>query len=103
MTQRITDRDLIGMVDRLNRITKSPSTPYARVDGRSAAQIGNFHLSHAYGGVCLHRMVDDGGGASDVLSIGHVPKRDLYNALHAFIRGMDFAESEAASAREVQS
>ncbi len=83
------------MVNRLNRITNSPSAPYVRVDGHTVAQIGNFHLSHAYGGVCLHRMSNDGGGVSDALSIGHVPKRELYSALYAFIRGLEFSESEA--------
>ena len=102
MARKITDRDLIGMVDRLSRITNSPRTPYLRYDGRTVAQIGNFHLSHAYGGVCVHRMCNDGGGVSDVLSIGHVPKRELYSALYAFIRGMEFAESESVNHRGIQ-
>ena len=88
---RITERDLAGVCRRINRLTKSPEAPYAKsADGeRMVAQIGNYHISHQYGGVSLHRMVSEGGGVSDVLMCGHVPKRELYTAMHAFIRGME--------------
>jgi hypothetical protein len=82
---RVTEKQLQAVVDRLNRITGSPMEPY--LDGK--AQIGNYHLSHAYGGVCLHRMFNDGGGVSSPLSIGHVPKRELLNLMHAYICGLN--------------
>ena len=85
MTNRITESQLQSIVDRLNRITGSPAAPYA--DGK--AQIGNYHLSHAYGGVCLHRMFNDGGGVSSPLSCGHTTKRELATMLYAFIAGID--------------
>ena len=53
------------------------------------ANIGNYHLSGAYGGYALHRMDTDGGGITDVLRVGHVSKRELYNSMQAFIRGID--------------
>lgn len=81
---RITEKHLQAVVDRLNRITGSPIAPY--IDGK--AQIGNFHLSHAYGGVCLHRMYNDGGGVSSPLSTGHITKKELAGLLHAFIAGI---------------
>lgn len=90
---RITDKHLQAIVDRLNRITGSPMTPYA--DGK--AQIGNFHLSHAYGGVCLHRMHNEGGGVSSPLSTGHITKRELADLLHAFIAGINFAQKEVTA------
>ena len=68
---RITERDLAGVCRRINQLTKSPEAPYAKsADGeRMVAQIGNYHISHAYGGVSLHRMVSEGGGVSDVLML----------------------------------
>lgn len=82
---RVTEKQLQTVVDRLNRITGSPMSPY--LDGK--AQPGNYHLSHAYGGVCLHRMFNEGGGVSSPLSTGHIPKRELLNLMHAYISGIN--------------
>jgi hypothetical protein len=89
---RITDKDLQGTVDYLNRLTDSPDTPYTRIDDKLQANIGNYHLSHAYGGVKLHRMVNEGGGVREPISTGYITKRDLYNQMHAFIRGLESAK-----------
>jgi hypothetical protein len=85
---RITDSMIQARIDRLNKLTGSPAEPYT--DGK--ANIGNFHLSHAYGGVCLHRMHNDAGGVSAPLISGHVTKRDLFDALCAFLAGIDFTQ-----------
>lgn len=90
MTTRITTAQLETLVARLNRITNSPETPWTRVDGRNVANIGNFHLSFAYGGVCVHRMSNATGGASTPIVSYHVPKRELFDLLHAFIKGIEF-------------
>lgn len=95
MKSTITKADLQATVDRINRITGSPLEPYTRQTmptGRvfHSANIGNYHLSGAYGGYALHRMDTDGGGITDVLRVGHVSKRELYNLMHAFIRGLEF-------------
>lgn len=82
---RITDKYLDAIVDRLNRNTGSPAAPY--IDGK--AQVGNYHISHAYGGVCLHRMHNESGGVLSPLSTGHIPKRELAGLMHAFIAGME--------------
>lgn len=82
---RITDKQLNAIADRLNKITNSPASPW--IDGK--AQIGNYHISHAYGGVCLHRMHNDGGGVTSPLSCSHVPKRELANLMWAFIAGIN--------------
>ena len=89
---RITDKDLQGTVDYLNRLTDSPDTPYTRIDDKLQANIGNYHLSHAYGGVKLHHMVNEGGGVREPISTGYTTKRDLYNQMHAFIRGLELAK-----------
>ncbi len=84
---RITNGILERLVELLNRETGNPETPWMREDGRNVANIGNYHLSGAYGGVCLHQMANDGGGAHDVFSCGHVTKRELYNRIHSFRAG----------------
>ncbi len=88
---RVTDKHLQAIVDRINRMTSSPAAPYVRSGDRFAAQIGCYHLSHAYGGVCLHRMVNEDGGVSDVLRCGHIPKRELQERMYAFICGLEVA------------
>lgn len=87
--ERITEKHLQAVVDRINTATKSPMQPYVKnADGRYVAQIGNYHLSHAYGGVSLHRMHNEGGSIEDVFGCGHVAKRELYNRLYAFMAGL---------------
>lgn len=73
---RITRRDLESVVARLNReaYTEFPSTR-------------PFELSGAYGGFALHRQ------GSDVLRSGHVPARQLYDMIHAFLDGMEFGRN----------
>lgn len=90
MMTRITNAQLEALVARLNRITGSPETPWTRVDGRNVANIGNFHLSFAYGGVCVHRMCNAAGGAATPIVGHHVPKRELFELLHAFIKSVEF-------------
>ncbi len=82
---RVTEKQLEAIVDRINRITGSPSAPY--IDGK--AQVGNYHISHAYGGVALHRMYNEGGGVTSPLSTGHIPKRELAALMYAFINGIE--------------
>ena len=93
---RITERDLKGLEDRLNRLTNSPLTYSSErpngevVHGSSRViNIGHYHFSHAYGGVCLHRTTNASGGVATVLSGGHVPKRQAYNETWAFIHGLE--------------
>jgi hypothetical protein len=94
---RITRKHLEPVVARLNRETNSPASPWTcGEDGKYRANIGNYRLSGAYGGWSLHRMVNESGGVSDVFSCGHVPARDLYNQLHAYLRGIEFAKAGTA-------
>jgi len=86
---RITNKDLAAVVGRINRTMGAPAEPYRRVDGRTVANIGNYHISGAYGGVSLHRMVNEGGGVQDVFCSGHGTKRELYEKMHAFLAGIE--------------
>jgi hypothetical protein len=85
MTQRITDTQLDSLCEYLNNITNSPTAPWA--NGR--ANVGNYHISHAYGGVCLHRHVNEGGGVNCPIVHGHVTKRELYNQMQAYLKGLE--------------
>ena len=78
-------------VDYLNELTGSPKTPYTNgKDGKLTANIGNYHLSGAYGGFCIHRMVNEGGGVDTPLSYGYIPKRELFEKLTSFTRGIEY-------------
>ena len=94
--QRITVKDLEALIARLNRATGSPAEPYIRDDtGRLRAQVGCYHLSRAYGGFALHRMSNESGGVSEPFYTGHVPARDLYNRIHAYLMGYEACRHEA--------
>ena len=95
MATRITIANLQAVVDRINRLTGSPTTPWRREGDRNRANIGNYHLSQCYGGVSLHRMANESGGVTTPLGLGHVPKRELYYQLHAFLRGLEVAKEVA--------
>lgn len=82
----------------LNDLTKQPKAPYTRGrDGKLKANIGNYHLSHAYGGVNLCQMVSEGGGVRTIFSCGHIPKRELFNRICAYYDGI----AEGLKIREV--
>ncbi|MCK5132079.1 MAG: hypothetical protein KAR40_08015 [Candidatus Sabulitectum sp.] len=87
---RITNAMLERVVERLNIAAGTPTTPWSRKDGRSTANIGNFHISGAYGGVSLQEMSGEGGSVNDVFRCGHIPKRELFDKIHAFLDGMDY-------------
>lgn len=88
--QRITDKQLNSLAEWLNKITGAPNEPYSKDEnGKLRANIGNYHISHAYGGVCLHQMVNESGGVKCPISQGHGTKRELYNQMHAYIRALE--------------
>jgi len=87
--QRITEKQLESLVQWVNELTNSPPTSYTRTeDGKLSANIGNYHLYFAYGGVNLHRMTNTSGGVNTPLGEGTRTKRELFNQLHAFINGL---------------
>lgn len=88
----ITLKFLEAQILRLNHATNSPEKPYVEKDGKYEAQIGNYHLSGAYGGYALHRMYNSGGGISDVFRSGHIPKRHLSERISAMLCGIEAAK-----------
>jgi hypothetical protein len=92
--QRITLSQLEAVTDILNRMTGNPATPYSKNDaGAWASNLGNFHISRAYGGFALHQMATDGGGIRDVLYTGHIPARQLFDLIHAYRAGLEAVEA----------
>jgi hypothetical protein len=90
-TQRITLKFLNAQCERLNRLEGAPLEAYSndKITGKYNANIGNYHISQAYGGYNLHRMCTEGGGVSNPLSIGHVSARELSGLLSAYIAGQN--------------
>ena len=90
MTYRVSIKDLEIRVAHLNEATGMPAAPYTKgKDDKFHCNIGNYHLSQAYGGVCVHQMSNENGGVREPIWSGHVPKREALERLSAFIRGMD--------------
>ena len=93
MNDRITNKTLDAIATRINNLTKSPLKPYApHIEGqRVIPQAGNYHISHAYGGVCLHRMSMTQGctGVTDVFRCGHIKKRYLAERMWSYLDGLN--------------
>ena len=88
---RTSIKTLEKLCDWINEATGSPMTPYTGDEnGNMRANIGNFHLSLAYGGVCIHRMANDGGGVTTPIFQAHLPKKEAEARMRAFLRGLEF-------------
>jgi hypothetical protein len=86
---RITNKDLEAVVKAINTLTNMPAETYLRdKNGKLLGQIGNYHLSYAYGGVALHQLMSKSGGVNDIF-YGHMSKRELYGKMQAFIKGIE--------------
>lgn len=81
---RITKKDLHNIINRLNLVAKTP---------QNWPNVGHFCLSCAYGGYSLHQLENERGGVRDVFSSGHIPARDLYFRIDAFIQGLTYADN----------
>ena len=86
---RVTKDMLENKVDELNRITNSPKE-YFSDDGKFTVNVGHFCISGAYGGYELQRVCTSGGGVTAPLNTGHIPKKELYNLISAFIDGYGY-------------
>jgi len=93
MTTRITQKDLETLTTRINQAANQPVRAWTKgTDGKFAANIGNYHLDYAYGGVKLVQLVNPGGGIRVISSGGYIPKRELYHQLNSFLMGLDAKE-----------
>ena len=88
---RITDKNLETLCATLNRVTNSPESGWERIEERNVANIGHYYIDGAYGGVALARIVNDGGGVRMIIE--RCTKRELYDQMHAFLRGYEAASA----------
>lgn len=85
--ERITQKDLQNLVDRINEATGNKLEPYDNSKPRCNPNPNVYYLDWAYGGVCLVQMVDKGTGVRSILP-GFGTKRELYNKMQAFLSGL---------------
>lgn len=88
MTNRTTQKELEGLVSRLNRLTGNAQEPWTQINGKLTANIGNYYLEMAYGGVKLVQVVSDGGGIRNITS-GFETKRNCYMQIASYIHGIE--------------
>src|SRR3990172_10043409 len=88
--ERITTKDVEAVCERINQVFDRPKIGLVRENGRNVAQVGHFYLEGAYGGWALYEIMNEGGGVHDVFSVGHVPRRELYGLMQAFLRGVEY-------------
>ena len=86
--KRITLSDLENRLFDLNQSKGTPSTPHSPSDTMTAgagikSNVGNYHLSQAYGGCNVHQMVNDGGGIKEPAGGGHVTKRECLERINS--------------------
>ena len=91
---RITQKDLESIVNRINRTANMPMNAYTREGDRNVANVGHYYVSGAYGGVQLLQIVNEAGGVRTITS-GYCPKRELYYQMHAFLRGLETAQESS--------
>ena len=82
---RVSKKMLENKVDQLNNITNSPMQYFGDYD----VNVGHFCISGAYGGYELQRTCNNGGGVRTFFNTGHIPKKELYNLICAFINGIE--------------
>mgnify|MGYP003625220898 CR=1 FL=1 len=90
MSNRITVAMLENVINSINDISKTPRKTYTKdKNGKYKSNIGNYHLSCAYGGFQLHKIVNNGGGISTPLYTGYTTKKELYLVLRSFLTGLE--------------
>jgi hypothetical protein len=84
---RVSIKQLEALCTYINELKGTPIKAYDRIEGQFKANIGNYHLYQAYGAVGLHRMCNEGGGITEILSLS--TKKELYDKMHAYIKGIN--------------
>jgi hypothetical protein len=90
MSNRITEKDLQALCDRINDAAGTPREPYGpAIDGHCNPQARCYHLAFAYGGVALHQMSEKPGctGIHAIID-GYRTKRELYEKMLSYLDDM---------------
>ena len=93
--KRITNKDLEQQAELLNYITGNEEQPchWTPEDG-TIWHIGSFYIAGAYGGYKLLQVTNKGGGCIDALPTGYTTKKDLYNSMRCFERGLHVVQDK---------
>ena len=99
----VTKNNLEYLVKQINIVSKNPVETYNKSSFKINllriknpgekynvnSNIGNYHLSGAYGGWKLEQIVNEHGGTKDIFNSGYTTKRELNSQLHAFLTGLE--------------
>ena len=85
---RITDENLTRLATQINKTTNSPTEPWTRNGNEVISNEGCFHVEFAYSGVTFSRMTSRTGTTTNVLQVGYISKKDLYERMQAFLNGI---------------
>jgi len=84
MKKRITLSDLENRLFDLNESRGTPLRPYSPSGDKGfRSNVGNYHLSQAYGGCNVHQIVNDVGGVKEPAGSGHVTKRECLKRINS--------------------
>ena len=87
--KRKTIKDLEYLVQRLNvrmGVRLEKYLPYKKL-GRLVSNIGHFYIDQSYGGFQLQKIVNEGGGCTDVTI--RTTKTELYNIIKGMVDILD--------------
>ena len=94
MSYRISLKQLNAAIDYLNDVAGTPTEPYSKTkDGQYKPNAYCYHLAGAYGGWQLAQM--SGKGSRHPLNGGYVSKRECFDSVHHFIKGMLVAQEKS--------
>ncbi len=87
---RVKQADIEHQIERLNNAIGVPNELSTKQpDGTFKRNPKVFYLAMAYGGYKLEQQCATGSGCRDVLNTGYTTKRELYQAIDCYMRGMD--------------
>jgi hypothetical protein len=87
---RVTKKQLESKIEYLNKVAGTPETGHRQLeDGTWRSNPNHYYLQGAYGGWKLEQKCNTGGGANDPISMGFVSKRECYELVAAYIRGIE--------------
>jgi hypothetical protein len=86
---RITIKVLEDRCLYLNKLTHSPLDSHTKLEGKLISNEGHCHISQGFNGVSLYRYANNSGAIRNVLNIGNSTKRELYNLMNAYIKGIE--------------
>lgn len=95
---RITDKMLETVAGRINQVTNSPTVAWVKnpIGNGNVAQVGHYHIDYTFGGVNLIRMGNVHGGVSCPIGHGSRTKRELFEAMQAFLCGIEVGKAQVA-------